>query len=140
VLGEAATNCGPYLVLFCSTALQVPGAGAGGIPGSCRMCSPAASPMEGTSPLLRWPRRNAVPDGHPRLYAVAQAGFPAVGQRVSAGAARERLAGLQWETSSSGVVLASFLVLHVGVCAGDDLCGVLLLCVASQGGFSQRCR
>jgi len=37
-------------------------------------------------------------------------------------------------------VLASFLLRHVGVCAAADRCGVLLLCVASQGGFSQRCR
>jgi hypothetical protein len=37
-------------------------------------------------------------------------------------------------------VQASFLLRHVGVCAAADRCGVLLLCVASQGGFSQRCR
>ena len=44
---------------------------------------------------LRGPRCAAVRDGHPRRDAVAQAGFPAVGQRGAAGAARARLAGRQ---------------------------------------------
>jgi len=90
-LGEAATNCGSCPRPLCSAALQAPGAGAGGSPGPCTMralqapgagaggspgpCTmraPAASPMEGTAPLLRGPRRAAVPDGQPRGDAVAQ--------------------------------------------------------------------
>ena len=87
-LGAAATNCGPCPAPLCSADLQAPGAGAGGSPGACAMRAPAASPMEGTAPLRRGPRRVAVPDGHPRRDAVAQAGFPAVGPRGAAGAAR----------------------------------------------------
>jgi hypothetical protein len=94
-LGAAATNCGPCPAPLCSADLQAPGAGAGGSPGACAMRGPAASPMEGTAPLLRGPRRVAVPDGHPRRDAVAQAGFPAVVQRGAAGGARARLAGRQ---------------------------------------------
>jgi len=87
-LGAAATNCGPCPAPLCSAALQAPGAGAGGSPGACTMRAPAASPMEGTAPLLWGPRRAAVRDGHPRRDAVTQAGFPAVGPRGAAGAAR----------------------------------------------------
>ncbi len=42
-----------------------PGAGAGGSAGACAMRAPAASPMEGTAPLLRRPPGPAVPDGPP---------------------------------------------------------------------------
>ena len=49
-----------------------PGAGAGGSAGACAMRAPAASPMEGTAPLLRGPPGPAVPDGHPRRAEDAQ--------------------------------------------------------------------
>jgi hypothetical protein len=80
---------------FCSAALQAPGAGGSGSPAACAMRAPAASPMEGTAPLLRGPRRAAVRVGHPRRDAVTQAVFPAVSPRGSAGAARARPAGRQ---------------------------------------------
>ena len=52
-LGAAATNCGPCPAPLCSAALQAPGAGASVSPAACAMRAPAASPMEGTAPLLR---------------------------------------------------------------------------------------
>ena len=94
-LGAAATNCGPCPRPLCITALQASGAGAGGSPGACTMRAPATSSMVGTAPLIRGLLRPTVQDGHPSRPVVAQAGFPAVGPRGAAGAARARRAGLQ---------------------------------------------
>jgi hypothetical protein len=110
-------NCGPCPVPLGRAALPAPGAGAGGSPGACAMRAPAASPMEGTAPLLRGPRRAAVRDGHPRRDAVAQAGFPAVGPRGAAGAARARLAGRQ---RSRGACWRAFCCSMWGVSALSD--------------------
>ena len=74
LLGVAATNCGQCPVPLCSAALQVPGAGAGGSPGACAMRAPAASPMEGTAPLLRGPRSDAVPIWHPGAKRLSRRG------------------------------------------------------------------
>ena len=105
----------------CSAALQAPGAGAGGSPGACTMRAPAASPMEGTAPLLRGPRCAAEPDGQPRRDAGAQAGFPAVGPRGGAGAARARPAGRQRAR---------------GACWRDFWCGMWGMSTLSHGATS----
>jgi hypothetical protein len=56
------------------------------------MRTPAASPMEGTAPLLRGPRRAAVRDGHPRRAAVAQTGSQPLARGArAAGRGRGRL-------------------------------------------------
>jgi hypothetical protein len=110
LFGAAATNCGPCPQPLCIAVLQAPVAGAGGSPGPCTIRAPAASPIEGTAPLLRGPRRGAVRDEHPSRAAVTQAGVPAVGPRGAAGAAG-------WAPASSGGVLASFLLWQVGCTA-----------------------
>jgi hypothetical protein len=70
----------------------------------------AASPMEGTAPLLRGPRRAAVRDG------CAGARSPRWGpNRWPAGRGGSGAGAAGWAPASSGGVLASFLVWHVGV-------------------------
>jgi hypothetical protein len=118
--------------------LQASGAGAGGSPGACAMRAPAASPMEGTAPLLWGPRRTAVPDGHPRRDAVAQAGFPAVGQRGAAGAARARLAGSQ---RARGACWRAFCCVMWGVSTLSDEARAGM-CASCRGNaiFEHTCR
>ena len=90
----------------------------------------AQRPCSGGRPA---PRCQMGTPGAPRPPRRKLSRWPAGRRGRGAGAAAQAPA-------SSGGVLASFLLRHVGVCAGADRCGVLLLCVASQGGFSQRCR
>jgi len=76
-----------------SAAAQPSGAGAGGSPGACTMRAPASSLMEGTAPLLRRQRRDAVRDGHPRRCRGCP--VPAVGPRGAGRWALARPAGRQ---------------------------------------------
>jgi len=60
---------------------------------TCAMRAPAASPMEGTAPLLRGPPGPAVRDAHPRRTPVRPDVSLAVGPRGAAGAPRARPRG-----------------------------------------------
>jgi hypothetical protein len=153
--------CARYM---CPRAVEAPGACAARsgchklrtVPGAALQRRPAgARRRRGRQPRgLRDARPRREPDGGhsaPAPGAAARRGArwapPArrgrpggVPSRWPAGRGRRGAGAAGWAPASSGGVLASFLLRHVGVCAGADRCGVLLLCVASQGGFSQRCR
>ncbi len=136
-LGAAATNCGPCPAPLCSAALAGARRRRGRQPRGLRDARPCREPDGGHSA----PAPGAAARRGARWAPPARRGRPGgVPSRWPAGLCGRGAGAGGWAPAISGGVLASFLLWHVGVFAGADRCGVLLLCVASQGGISQRCR
>jgi hypothetical protein len=145
--------CARYM---CPRAVEAPGACARGS-GEEKLGSVPADPLQRCAPGA-WRRRGRQPralhDARPRCEPDGGHSAPAPGAARPRGApagppaktGRREVNFARWPAerrgrgagaaaqapASSEGVLASFLLRQVGVCAGADRCGVLLLCVASQ--------